>query len=251
MQLKPFIFIFVFIVLSISVLAVKPIPPTQQGGNIAIESIKLDFFKGNIGNIQFFFHAFNSTGYRLSAPTTNCSVHIYNQSGVHVIEDKASMIGDDYVVVMGNNITLKPAIYAYIIYCTNIYQAGYISDSFELAFDNPQNTSIGGYPLAVIMLLPIILAFILLFGAKLLPDDHAILKAAVLVFSLILFLVSFAYSIQVTGRYYNFPSLMTDFGWGMYLIGGFLFVIFTYIVVYIGYQIYLLIAETIEQRKEI
>jgi hypothetical protein len=158
------------------------------------------------------------------------------------------MDGSTYKQILSDNITTNVGVYQYTIWCSNANEAGFLSDYFEIANENPINWEIGGGPLAVIILLPMLLAFLIVLGANLLGEDHSILKIFLYMFSLVLFFVSLLIAMQTTIRYYQFDYLIETFGWGIWVIGIFMFILIIYLLIYVGNMIWAAIQAEMTRR---
>jgi hypothetical protein len=136
-----FMYLIMFLLAIAMCLAVKTISVQSSVGGLYIENPKSPYWEAGLGDVEFHFHVFNSSGYALIPPITNCTVHIYNSSGAHMVEIDAIVDGLDYEVILGSNITNHPGTYAYIVQCANSKEAGFTSDSFLIstADINPNN----------------------------------------------------------------------------------------------------------------
>lgn len=117
----------VFLVLALFSMAfVSAQPPfAEEGGSTFvtgyfIEYTPITIFKIN-SDIQINAHVFNiSNGVRIDNSTTTCVVHLFNQTGFHVINNvniTYDMVGLDWeYVISGGNFTTR-GIYAYLITC--------------------------------------------------------------------------------------------------------------------------------------
>ena len=125
-----------FILAAAMAMAVPPFIQAESAGSIGIAYPQTPYLLANNGEVTFHFHVFNSTGYPLTAPTTNCTVHVYNSTHAHVLEVVPVPMdsnGLDYRIVLGTNITHVPQTYSYIIQCTNTKEAGWIESVFTIS----------------------------------------------------------------------------------------------------------------------
>lgn len=219
------------VLLAAAVSAVNPHTVQASSGGIYIENPKPLFWAGGKGNIDMYFHVFNSTGHALSAPETNCTIHIYNSTDAHVMATLAVMSGIDYRVVLGDNITTIPGTYPYIIQCSNIYEAGFISDSFEIGLTSPQDVS-AGMPLAALIIAPMIFGLLLLAGSFMFGEDHAMLKIGLFLVSYLTIFISLWFGIQVVVRYYGFSDLQDSISTTTWVFGLIFFVIVSYLFIW-------------------
>ena len=157
-QAKRFGFIFGILFLLVAALAFA-IPPStpQSGGLISIEGPKLSYYNAGLDTMDAYSHVFNSTGHTVRAPQVNCTAHIYNHSDQHVLQQLATMEGDDYEWVLGPNITKNPGEYSYVIYCQDGNQAGFVSGTFVMGYTDTDPLFYLGEVLGVIALIAIVL----------------------------------------------------------------------------------------------
>ena len=117
-------------------------PPTPQttseyGKGIQIVYPKFNYIEYGT-NFSFHIHAFNGTNHILTNETTNCTFHLYNSSGNHVL--KQIMFFDDpfdFEVIITPPI-FKLGYFSYIVQCQTYtafqgnQEAGFVSDSFKV-----------------------------------------------------------------------------------------------------------------------
>lgn len=233
MKARPIIWTIVFFILIAGVLAVNPHQPQESTTGIQIQRPQNPFIWAGEESVDVYFHVFNSTNGELSAPTTNCTIDVYNNSDIHMLYNvKAVMEGHDYEVELGSNITLHPGRYPYIIHCYNIKEEGFLSDYLEVEYGAMREDAIGGFPLAAIILLPILFGLLLIFGSFNLDDDHKTLKIIMFLFAYIMVFVSFWFGMQTVVRYYYFAALQESMTTVIWIVGVSLFVILSYFLIY-------------------
>ena len=246
----PIYFLFLF-VLVVGVLAVNPhTTQSSKDGNIQIENSKASYWLANNGNILFNFHVFSTIGYNVVAPNINCSVLIYNTTDQLVLSELATMTGIDYSVTLTDNITTKEGEYPYIIICSNSTDAGFISDYFEIANGSPAETNIGGSPLTVIILIPLLFGILLIGASFIFGEDHAILKIFLFLLAYVMIFASFLFGINVLAQYYHFVTLINTITTIIYVLGSMFFVILVYILIHAFITASRIAAQEREQRKE-
>ena len=217
-----------FILLVASALAVSPFTP-QYAGTLTIENPKLPYYYQDADGFDAYWHVFNSTGHALSAPTYNCTIHVYNKSAIHVFEAQAVMEGSDYEVEFGPNITNNPQEYGFIIWCANGpgKEAGAISGTFTISNSNNDVTSY--YSIFAVIIA--IIVFLLWIGFKL-DESHAPIKLFLvwLTFGLFVLLVSFLQQYAV----YTFmgESIVNSINTLYYVVIILLWVVFAYFIFY-------------------
>ena len=114
----------------------QPIPVTQTSiTGLIIAYPKNAFYYFN-ETISFHFHVFNSTGHIVTAPVTSCSLHIYNNTGSHIVENESLNMdsnGIDYSIKLGKDKLVNIGICPYIIACNNSFEGGFISSEIILS----------------------------------------------------------------------------------------------------------------------
>jgi hypothetical protein len=89
--------------------------------------------------------------------------------------------------------------------------------------------------ISAIILLPIALGFLLIFGASQLSDEHNVLKIILFLFSPWTFVMSLHMGMVALIRYMGFSELQEVMGTNTYIIGIVMFAIFSYFMIYIFY----------------
>lgn len=249
---KIIIFGVMLALLACGVLAINPHTPQASGGigsnELTIENPKAIFYpQGTLNELHF--HVWNSTGYNVVGANTTCKIHIYNSTGHHLIDAFAIQDGDDpmdYEVTLGTNITDYAQDYPYIIYCTWLREAGFVSDFFEIAHSNPENTSVSGFPLATLILIPLLFGILLLIGSFIFGEEHAVLKIILFLMAYLTVFLSLWFGLQTVVRYYGFTDLQEAIGTTTWIIGIVFFVILSYFLIYA----FIKGVETAAQKKE-
>ena len=115
-------------------------------------------------NYTFFFHVFNmSDGMPVGVTDTNCSFHLYNETGEHAI-DFGNIVNDGThgvinewgILVTGGNFT-KTGDYSYIVQCNSSVLGGYENVGFSVTTTGYEITT-GN---AILIFLSVLLFFIL------------------------------------------------------------------------------------------
>lgn len=132
---KRVVFVLLFAVFLLPLIASAPPVTTVQQftEGLVVEYPSMDFIKQG-QDFDFHFHVFNvSTGGNLTT-NINCSFHLYNSSGNHVLElfdSTASHTFDFSFLVKGGNFT-NSGIYYYITQCQTGLYGGYAERAFEV-----------------------------------------------------------------------------------------------------------------------
>jgi hypothetical protein len=207
--------------------------PPQIGGTLQVQEIQVPFYLYNNTNDIINVHVFNSTGFAVTNATTSCTIHIYNSSGDHLIEDRMLMDanGIDYYYPLPSNVT-QPFLgdRAYIVQCNNTKEAGFASGTFTIAngsgLDDPTNY-IG---IAVILVILMLGMFALGLGLK---DEHYVLKMFFIWVGTFLFVLISQVAVQMAQANYLDPSiisLLTNLNY-VTILGG--IVVSAYFMIYI------------------
>mgnify|MGYP003132969590 CR=1 FL=1 len=126
-------------------------------------------------------------------------------------------------------------------YCNEtITMIGDLSTAYNqtIVKDCTPEHDIGGTPIAAIILVPMLLAFILLGGsATLKGEEHAALKISLFLLSIIPFSTSLHLGITTLGRYYEFEALQNYSASLTYWFGLVFGVIVSYFLIYLFYKI--------------
>lgn len=221
------------ILLAVGVLAVQPtVQTTIVNEGIRIEYPKQPFFLINNPD-ELHVHVMNSTGYLLTNATTTCLLHVYNDTGNHLLAANMSFDTNqiDFVYALPAGITGKAGIYSYVINCQNTKEAGYLSTTFEIAQSNAQDQT-AGMPLAALILVPMLFGIMLLIGSFMFGEDHAVLKIALFLIAYLTVFLSLWFGVQTVVRYYGFADLQEAIGTTTWIIGIIFFVILSYFMIY-------------------
>jgi hypothetical protein len=233
-ELVIWICMLILLVVGVSAMELSPTVQTEtQAGTqgIYIEYPQIDYYTMGDG-INLSFHVFNSTGFLLNDSNTICQVHIYSHGGQHIINAPAANEADDFVARLGPNVTGTTGIYPLLIYCSNAKEAGFISTRFEIQLAAPVENSVGGFPLAVLILVPLLFGILLLVGSFMFGEDHAVLKIALFLFAYLTVFLSLWFGVQTVVRYYGFADLQEAIGTTVWIIGILFFVIVSYFLIY-------------------
>lgn len=87
--------------------------------------------------------------------------------------------------------------------------------------------------IAVIILLPMLLAFIFMMAANSLGEEHTVLKIALFLICPFLFLLSAGLGIQAVGKFYNFSPFIENIATTNYWLTWFFVVIIIYFLIYL------------------
>jgi hypothetical protein len=153
---KVVLLIIAFAMLSAAVLAVKPTPVVQiSTGGLQIEYPKLQYIvQGSRTNLNF--HVYNSSNKAVYNTSTKCHLHLYNSTGQHIVESTLVMDSnqEDFKYSLGPNLTGKPQMLPFIMYCNKSGEQGYLSSTYEItrAGQDPSLQTGEGMTVVVFML---------------------------------------------------------------------------------------------------
>jgi hypothetical protein len=108
----------------------------------------------------------------------------------------------------------------------------------------------GNMIIAVLVMLPILFAFILLIAALSMGDTHAILKTFLFLLSFVMFWVSLHFGLTALIKFYNFPEMQELIGTTVEWTSWILFAIISYFFIYMIYLIFKNIAEKKKEKLE-
>jgi hypothetical protein len=141
----PILFLFLFSISLSFVSAVDVVVNTGVGVGIAIEHPISEPIAVNQTH-KFHFHIFNMTDGKpilANKLTTNCTFHLYNPEGSHILKVNNIVSGDDIYdyeqIVTGGNFSY-PGIYSYVFQCNSSTIGGFYTKSIEVT---PQGNSGG------------------------------------------------------------------------------------------------------------
>ena len=161
------------------------------------------------------------------SPHLTCGTYdysIYNMSGAAVQED---------------TLTLLNASVYFLNFTTTLGEGDYIvrlcdNSTREVRVKEDEDNMI----IAAIILLPMILAIMLVYGALKLSDDHVAFKIGMFLLSPIFFFTSLHFGTLAIIKFYNFPALQNAIGSTVYWFGIVFGVIVSYFVIYLIAQMF-------------
>jgi len=229
--------LFLIVLLSLTVTAPGTVITNIGSLGYQIETTPYTYMKLN-QNFTANFHVFNlSDGKPLSNASINCELHVYDQSGNHILKNPKlpfSTADNEWEVYMSNGNFSQTGIYSWIIYCNSSSYGGFRSETFKITNDGfndtPTDTS-SGLSVTIFMILLVLGLFLLgIFGTF--NDVNEVVNLvikrglitgsimlAMFTSTLLLNIVSYAH-LDILKNQMIF--LMTWFGWAGYLSAAFL-----------------------------
>lgn len=182
--MKPLIYLILFLFMINIAFAVSPFLQAQESSSgITIIYPKFELYSNQ--NFTLHIHVYNSTNFLLTNTTTACVFHFYNHTGNHIYEDY--MTFDSNTVDFYYNIDAVYLhdynVYTYLVHCNNTKESGFISAAFEVT-PNAHDITTGDTTIAIIILMPLLIAFLLLYWGNSLSEEHEPLKWFVRLLSL-------------------------------------------------------------------
>lgn len=176
--------------------------------------------------------------------SASCRLTVYNETGV-ALEANLSSSSFYYRTLINNTVEKTTGSYPYTAWCNTTSSAGFISDRFDITPTGlPWAKGEDLTPVAVIVLLPFLLALITIVGSVTLdPEEHPALKIGLFLFSYLPFYVSLWWGAEAVGRWYNFPALTEAIGSGTFFGIIFFILLVFYVVLYFIIKAFQAIAE--------
>lgn len=106
----------------------------ETAPTLEILFLKQDVFKAGT-NLVFGFHVFNLTGFIVDNTTVECELHVYNQTGAHVISEKNisfSVADTEWEYEINDSTFLEAGEYSYFVQCNDSDNAGFASAGFDI-----------------------------------------------------------------------------------------------------------------------
>lgn len=88
------------------------------------------------------------------------------------------------------------------------------------------------FPIAIIILLPMLLGFIFLIGSATLGENHSAIKIFLFLLSIVMFFMSMGFGLLTIIHYYNFDDMEDSIGTMMWVTGFIFFIIVSYFLMY-------------------
>lgn len=138
---------------------------------------------------------------------------------------------------------------AFIFNITNVTSQTYIyNSSLETGAITVGEDSM--IPIAAIILLPMLFAFLLLIGAINLNEEHGALKVTMFLLAPIFFWTSLHFGVLSIIQYYDFPALENILGTTVWWSGLLFFGIVSYFMIYFIYKAFQVAAQKKKERLE-
>ena len=183
-------------------------------------------------DLDFYFHVFNSTNHLIPTDEVFCDFHLYEPvKNEHVLETVPIVYGVEFEIELNDSILTKKGMYEFNLWCNSTQgEAGFVSGGF-IVNDAGQETKDTSF-LAIIALIPLILAIILMLGASSMSEEHSVLKIFLFLLSYSSLFISLWFAMIITVQLYNLFELQEAIGTFTLIMGSMYFVLITYFVFY-------------------
>ena len=226
-------------------LAVKPVTQLSIGTGQEIEYPKITHFPYG-ADIKLHFHVYNGSGFLKTNSSVNCSFHLYDKYGSHIVENEYVEFdsnGVDFQVKLNKSILSYIGEYSYILGCNCSKEGGFVSVPFAVTRDGRDtDTRDTSSSIAIVMfLLSITIGLFLLpfFNNKLVEDKfvNLILKRGCWIISILLLWLDTSIIANISA--WSYPNLTDS------LINIYMFWLGWAAVILLGYMGWRLIIDTV------
>lgn len=255
MNKKNLNFLIVFIFLIVATLKVSAFSPfADSSGSLSISSVHPNILRFNSSN-ELYFHIYNSSGNWLNTSQYTCVFHLYNWSnGQHLYEGNVgnhSTTESEYILNY-SYITDKKK-YDYIIYCSGTgsqTEKGYLKNYFILTSTGEEITYQEYVFSGLLMILPILFAFLILYWTFNLGEEHSVLKIGLSLFSVTNIFLSLLFALETLVKFFEWEQMQDIITTSLWIYGILLFVLFSYWFMYLIKKATETIAEDKEKRLD-
>jgi len=220
------------------------VAPSQSSINGTLDIIypkQLDYLLGE--SFDLYFHIINLSGGNQIGNTTalSCSIHIYNSSGAHLVRSVLVYDGDfDWEFKVNSSLFNITGFYPMYIYCnTSAGRYGYFSDGFWVTKTGKEvfntNSVLFG---ALLMFLPLMFGWLFMRWAEFLSDEHNVFRLFVTLLSISTIFISLWFAGLGVVRFIDWVSMEDAISITTFIFGVVLFVIVSYFVIYMLYNIF-------------
>jgi len=229
-------FLLLVLILTPFTFAIPPVTQASTNDNeLTVIYPKTETFKADVP-IDFHIHVFNSSGHALNTSKVGCYMHIYNETNNHIFIGNFTQDsnGVDLKVALNSSV-MSQGTKSYIISCGGIspqIEQGFLSSSFYTTTDGFAKSSEPSSMFGSLILVPLFFAFLLLFGAFSLAEEHSALRIFLFLLSTLMILLTMHFTLLSVIRFYNFTALQDVIGTTTYWMSWTLTLIVTYFIIY-------------------
>lgn len=194
------------------------------------------------GVIEFNVRAYNASGSPLNSSTVTCRQTIYNSSGEPFSDGFMTYATPGFT----SSVNLSVGDYSIITQCVSGSTGAALEKVFHVSAIGKESL-LDGTPLAVIILIPLIFGFLLLFGANTISETHPFMSIFMFFISLLSVIASSLLGTQVAYEYYSdaLSGLLSEV---VFYIGITFMVIFIYFVIYFVYYAFMMARQNKKER---
>lgn len=251
-----------FLLVSIAIVQSAPpvkttIQSTYVSEGIQITYPLLDYWK--LGReYEFHIHLFNISNFPMSGNNASCIMHIYNESGYHVL-DQPFLIDDktvEYELLINSTVTSIRQRLGVLIYChgNNTFNRdyGFVRTSYDVTGsgkEDAHDTPVG--VLVATISIPLIIALLFMFGAiSIDAEEHRILRIFLFLLAFVPIFTAFQFASISIASYYNVEQLGDAVADTVYWFGIIFGVIITYFIIYLIVKALAYAAQEKEEKRE-
>ena len=226
-------------------LAIKPVTQLSTGDGQTIEYPKITHIPYG-SDFKLHFHVYNTSGFLKTNTSTNCSFHLYDKYGNHIIENEAVEFdsnGVDFKIDLNKSILNYIGEYSYIMGCNCSKEGGFVSVPFAVTRDGRDtDTRDTSSSIAIIIFLLTITIGLFIFpfiNTKLVEDKfiNLILRRGCWILSILLLWLDTSIIANISS--YSYPELTDS------IINIYMFWLGWAAVILLGYMGWRLIIDTI------
>jgi hypothetical protein len=233
------------------VVAASAAPPfqtsTATGTTLTVTYPKFSAYAAGQAGIMNF-HVFDVNGTPLTNVTTNCTAHVYLPNGTHEVSQVLAYGSDEWELNMSASLMSRIGEHSLVVYCQKgAVLGGFFSGNFLVTYDGTDMTGQDALPAVLVALIPLLFAFIVLWGASLFdPEEHAALRIFSHVLSWVAVFGSLWMGTTVVIKFYNWSAFTDGVGTFGMVLGWLLFALAAYWIIYV----FVKIIEAVKEKKE-
>ena len=226
-------FLLLLLAMPVLVVAQPPGQVSQQTGLDIATAYPSTHKLGDDFSVQV--HIYDSTNGLLVNTGLSCSYHLYNHmipDNQHISIGSLSQYGAGYNATVSGSLFNVTGSYATLIWCNSSTVGGWFEYEFQVTTDGlPKNAEPSGL-FSVIALIPLLFAFLMLFGAFSMDEEHSALRIFLFLLSTMMILLSLYFATISVIRFYEFPVLQDAVGDTVYWLSWLIVFIVTYFIIY-------------------
>jgi len=233
------LFLFLIILASFCI-AVPPVQTTIDLQPIlTIQYPLFDTYQVNT-DLKLNFHVYNSTGYIITNVSNNCTFHLYDREGNHLMNTRAFFdLGDvEFFVNINKNNLSQVDKYSFLVYCIG-KENGFLSSNFEITKTGKKTDYTYNF-IIILGTLAFTISLLLYFIQKLKPE-HELLKGLLIL--MVVLLIFWMLFIAIFNTSLDFFSASTI------LSGVFLLILKIFVICFVGYCLYAFLIHLKQKHK--